>query len=91
MLGENQFFQRGEFCLLRFQNQQNLRAGFNLSLPPVMRFDFWDEVRARNQARLQRRARERTGNFQIGRGDHYNGEFCGGFHFIANGKFAAYL
>jgi len=56
-----------------------------------MRFDFGDEVRARNQARVQRRLRERPGNFQIWRCDQYNGEFCGGFHFIGDEKFAAYL
>ena len=45
-----------------------------------MRFDFWDEVCARNQPRLQRCPRERPGNLQIWRCDQYDGEFGGRFH-----------
>jgi hypothetical protein len=32
-----------------------------------------------------------TGGFQVRRGDQNDGGFCGGFHFVGDEKFAAYL
>lgn len=82
MPGENQFFQRGQLGLLRFKDQQNFRSRFNLSLPPVMRFDFRNQIRAGDQTRLQRSLGERASRFQIRRCDENDGEFCGGFQFV---------
>ena len=74
MFGEDQFLQRGQLRFLRLQNQQHLRTGLNLSLPPVMRFDFWDEIRAGDQPRRQRGFGQRAGRLQIRRGDEDDGE-----------------
>jgi hypothetical protein len=45
-----------------------------------MRFDFGDEVRAPNQACLQRRTRERPCGFQIRRGGQNDEKSFSGFH-----------
>ena len=61
------------------ENQEDFRAALDFSLPPVMRFDAWDEIGASDEARFQRRARESPGSFHVRRRDERDAEIRG-FH-----------
>ena len=60
--------------------QHHLGARFDFPLPPIVRFNFRNEVRASGETGAQRGAGQRAGGFQIGRGDKDHGEARRGFH-----------
>ncbi len=69
MRGEDEFFQRFDLRVGGFEQDENLGAAFNFSLPPVMRFDFRNEIGARCEASLQSLAGKCPRHLQTGCGD----------------------
>ncbi len=77
---EDQAFKRREPGLASLQEQQDFRAAFELSPPPIMALDSRHQVRAGNQTRGQRRVGEGPCGFQVRRGDQDDDEPGSGFH-----------
>jgi hypothetical protein len=80
MFCDDEFFQRGQARFRGFHQQQDFRAGFDFSLPPIVGFQFRNQVRAGNQPRAQGRPRQLPRDWQIRRRHEHQEEFCGGFH-----------
>lgn len=74
---EDELFQSWQAGRRRFQNHQHFAARFNFAAPAIVRFDFGNEIRARNQPRLQSRLGQRACRFQIRRGHENDSEFSG--------------
>jgi len=51
---EDQLFERGQPGRGGLQNHKHFSAGLQLPLPPIVRFNSWNQVGARDQPRLQR-------------------------------------
>src|SRR5439155_14359251 len=86
MVGYNEFFQSGKTGGGRFQEHEYFRSVFNFSLPPIMRFDFLNQVRAANEPRLQGGASKCTGGLEIRRSDQNQGKAACHFHRNANSR-----
>ena len=80
MLGEDEFFECAEVALDRFEHDEDLVALFEFALPPVVRFDGGDEIRAGDEPGFQRGASEGAGGLAVGRGDEDQGEEPCSFH-----------
>lgn len=79
MLCKNEFFEFREAFGGGFQNEEDFAGAFDLALPAVMGFDFWDEIGAGDQPGIEGPAGEGAGGSQIRRCDQDNGK-TGGFH-----------
>lgn len=69
MFGENEFFQRLDVRGSGFEQDEKLGAAFDFSLPPIMRFKFWNEIGAGHQPRFQSCASKRSRDLQTRRRD----------------------
>jgi len=58
MHGENAFFQRGKSACRGFEDKQHFGSMLEASLPPIMRFDFRNQVDTGGQVSLERRLRK---------------------------------
>ena len=69
MVGQNQTLQSRQPGACRFQKQQHFRACFQFISPPKVRFDFRNQIGARNQPRFQRGFGQLARRLQVRRGD----------------------
>lgn len=79
MMGDNQFFEPGQAAGGSFQDQQNLSAALDFSLPPIMGFNVRNQIGAGDEAGLEGGASEAAGGSQVRRGDERDPKVRG-FH-----------
>jgi hypothetical protein len=80
MLGENELLERTQLRAGGLEQEQRFDARFLLSLPPIVRFQTRDQVRAGDQPRLQRSSSEGPRRLQIGCGHEHQRRARGCFH-----------
>lgn len=78
MLRKDYFFELCQIGIRRFEDQQNLGAALDFAMPPVVRFDFRDEIGAGDQSGFQRGAGQAAGGFEVGSGDEGDTKMGGG-------------
>ena len=78
MTREDQFFEGAQQRACGLDEQQKFGAGFEVALPPVMRFESGNEIDAGGEARLEDVAGEGASGFAVGDGNKNEGET--GFH-----------
>src|SRR5438132_4132877 len=72
VFGNDEFLERLEFRLRRLENDQHLRARFHFSLPPIVRFDFGNQIGAGDEAGFQGGFRKDAGGYQLGSSDQHS-------------------
>ena len=74
MPGEDELFQVHEPRACGFQEQQGFLAALDFSPPPVMRFDFRNQIGAGDQPRFQSGPGQFARDLHIRRGDEHDGK-----------------
>ena len=69
MFGNDEFLERLEFRLGGFENDQHLGARLNLVLPPIVRFDSGNLVRAGDETGFEGRCCQTAARLDVWRGD----------------------
>ena len=75
MLLDDEFLQRFELRLRRFEDDQHFRARLQVALPPVVRFDFGNQIGAGDEMRFKSRFGKRATCFYV-RGSYECYEMC---------------
>ena len=65
VIGEDEFFEGREAGRIGFEENENFGTGFELALPPVVGFDFGEEVGAGDQASFESSTGKDARNLQI--------------------------
>ena len=73
-MGEDELLEGRKPTVRGLAQQQHLGAGFELPLPPVVRLDFGNEVRAGDEPGAESASSEGASQLQIGRSDEDDGE-----------------
>src|SRR5881394_4132875 len=94
MFGHDEFLQRFQLCFRRFEKDQYLRVRLQFALPPVMRLNFWNQIGAGDEARLEGGPGQKTRRLEFRSADDHNCEWSTRLHRIPNlesSRFIAFM
>ena len=91
MILEDAFLQGGDGIAGRLKDYEDLGAGFELALPPVVRFQFGNEVGAGNEPLVESGIRQFPGHVQAGRRDQDAAIWFSGLHGIPKAGQAIFM
>ena len=88
MFGENELFERAKPPPGGLEEDEDFAVAFEFALPPVVGFEFGNEIGAGNESGAERGAGKGAGGLEIGCGDENDGEVARGFHWEKRRMFA---